>query len=126
MASTLNYRGLVAWQQGMDLVEIVYTLSRTWPREEVYGLTGQLRRAAISVPSNIAEGQGRNSDGAFSHFLAIALGSLYEIETQLMIAQRLNYIDAATLDTALAQTSRVARLIHGLARNLRQSGEPEA
>ncbi len=84
-----NYRELVVWQKAMTFVELVYRATRQFPREELYGLTNQLRRAAVSVPSNIAEGQGRFSTREFLSFLSIARGSLREAETQLMIAQRL-------------------------------------
>jgi four helix bundle protein len=76
---------IVVWQRAMDLVDEVYRVTRNWPREEVFGLTNQLRRAAVSVPSNIAEGQGRRIDGDFLRFLAIALGSLMEVKTQVHI-----------------------------------------
>lgn len=88
------YSGLIAWPKGIDLVEAVYKVSREFPKEEIYGLTAQLRRAAASVPSNIAEGQGRKSTREFLHYLSIAHGSLRELETQLLIAARLSYIDS--------------------------------
>ena len=90
-----NYCDLVAWQKAMDLVESVYKATSQFPKEEVYGLTNQLRRAAVSVPSNIAEGQGRRSDNDFRRFLAIGHGSLREVETQVLIAQRLHYLTEA-------------------------------
>lgn len=81
-----SYRDLTAWQKGMDLVEQVYRCTRAFPREEVYGLTSQIRRAAVSVPSNIAEGQARHSQKEFHHFLSHARGPLVEVETQVEIA----------------------------------------
>ncbi len=86
-----SYRDLIAWPKSMDLVENIYRLTVRFPKEELYGLVSQLRRAAVSVPSNIAEGQGRMSHGEFRQFLG---GSLLELETQILIAQRLNLIDA--------------------------------
>ena len=114
-----GYRDLVAWQKGMAVVAAVYRVSRTWPRDELYGLTGQVRRAAVSVPANIAEGQGRTGPNEFAHHLSIAKGSLHELETLLLIALELGYIDDAVCDPLLAQTGEVARLIGGLLRRLR-------
>jgi len=82
-----SYRDLVAWQKAMDLVTAIYRLTASFPKEEVYALTSQLRRAAVSVPSNIAEGQGRHGAAEFRHFLRQASGSLMELETQVMIAE---------------------------------------
>ncbi|MGE0682723.1 MAG: four helix bundle protein [Candidatus Binatia bacterium] len=109
-----NYRDLVAWQQAMDLVDLIYRLTKGFPREEVYGLTSQLRRAAVSVPSNIAEGQGRRSKAEFRKFLAIAHGSIREVETQVMIACRQGYLTQEQETEALALASRTGRLIQGL------------
>jgi four helix bundle protein len=81
-----SYRELVAWQRAVDLVEAVYRETQTWPREEIYGLTNQARRAAVSIPANIAEGQGRVSAKEFGHHLVIAYGSVCELETHLVIA----------------------------------------
>jgi four helix bundle protein len=86
------HRRLVAWQKGMNLVTVLYGLTRDFPAHELYGLTSQLRRAALSVPSNIAEGAADRSHAHFSHFLANALGSLNEIDTQLELSFRLGYI----------------------------------
>lgn len=85
-----HYQQLIVWQKAMDLVEKVYEATKTFPREEVYGITNQLRRAAVSVPSNIAEGQGRRTTADFLRHLGIAYGSLLEVETQLLIAVRLS------------------------------------
>ena len=90
--SVRNYRELIAWQKSMDLVERVYLATRSFPKEEVYGLCAQVRRAVVSIPSNIAEGQGRQTTREFVHFLSIAHGSLREVETQILIARRLNYL----------------------------------
>ncbi len=114
-----NYRDLVAWQKAMDLVEIVYRLTQVFPKEEVYGLTSQARRAAVSVPANIAEGQGRKTPGDFGRFLAIAHGSLRELETHLLIAQRLHYLEEAQTRPAFALCEETGRLINGLLRSLR-------
>ena len=113
-----SYRELIAWQQAMDLVEAVYVTTKEFPSEELYGLTSQLRRAGISVPSNIAEGQGRKSTKEFVHHLSIAYGSLCEVETQVLIALRLAYLDEGRADRLLALTGEVGRLINGLANSL--------
>lgn len=113
-----NYRELIVWQKAMDLVEMVYTTSSTFPKEEKFGLTSQLQRAAISIPSNIAEGSGRMGEKECIQFLKIAHGSLSEVETQMMIAQRLHYIDEHTLQSLLRHTEEIGRLINGLRKSL--------
>ena len=113
-----NYRELIAWQKAMDLVEVIYRESRSFPKEEIYALTSQMRRAAVSVPSNIAEGQGRGSTAEFIRFLRIAHGSLRELETQVLIAQRLSYISPQNADEIASLAGEVGRLINGLIRSL--------
>jgi four helix bundle protein len=109
-----SVRDLVAWQQAMDLVELIYKATAKFPREEIYGLTAQVRRAAVSVASNIAEGQGRNSPKEFIYFLGMARGSLTEVETQVLIAGRLKWMDEASSEAVLKQIERVRRLVNGL------------
>ena len=111
-----GFRELIVWQKAMEMVTEVYRQTKSFPKEEVYGLTSQLRRAAVSVPSNIAEGQGRLTAGEFRQFLGNAKGSLAEVETQLMIARNLGYL--ADPQPLLKQTSEVARLLNGLLRSL--------
>jgi four helix bundle protein len=113
---TTNYQDLVVWQNAMSLVESVYRATRGFPHEEVYGLTAQLRRAAVSIPSNIAEGQGRRSARDFLRFLSMAYGSLREVETQVLIAERLNYLDAKQRTAIGKGVSEVGRLINGMMR----------
>src|ERR1700722_5412438 len=113
-----TYRELVAWQRAMDLVTEVYRVSRRFPRDETYGLTNQLRRAGVSVPSNIAEGQGRGMGLEFARFLKISQGSLQEMEKQLLIAERLGYVDAAALATIMAMADEVGRLLRGLSKSV--------
>ncbi|HEX9988624.1 MAG TPA: four helix bundle protein [Chloroflexia bacterium] len=113
-----SYRELKVWEKAMDVVEAVYSVTRNWPREELYGLTSQVRRAAVSIPSNIAEGQGRASTKEFLHHLSIAYGSLLEVETQLLIAERLHYLQTDTIKDLLAGTAEVGRIINGLSRKL--------
>ncbi|MBI4519048.1 MAG: four helix bundle protein [Deltaproteobacteria bacterium] len=109
-----NYRDLIGWQKAMDLVELVYQATRSFPKEEQFALTSQIRRAAVSIPSNIAEGQGRSSAKEFVNFLSIAHGSVREVETQAMIAQRLKYLTREQAETLLASAAEVGRLIKGL------------
>src|SRR5438067_13253580 len=113
-----NYQELIVWQRAMDLVEEVYKLSRAFPREEVYGLTSQIRRAAVSVPSNIAEGQGRRTTADFVKYLSIAYGSLREVETQALIARRLAYVPEIALENVLNSAGEVGRLPNGLMASL--------
>ncbi len=89
-----SYRDLIVWQKGMLLCKEVYLLTQNFPKEEIYGLTSQMRRSVISIPSNIAEGRGRNSDKEFIRFLQIALGSIYELQTQLELAFELGYTNS--------------------------------
>jgi four helix bundle protein len=113
-----NYRDLFAWQKAMDLVETVYRATHLFPVEEQFGLRSQLRRAVVSVPSNIAEGQGRRSNREFLHCLSIAHGSLREVETQVLIAGRLTYLDQAVVARLMNQAAEVGKLITGLSNSL--------
>jgi four helix bundle protein len=117
--SCLNYTELLVWQKAMELVEGIYQLTEKFPRKEMFGLTSQLRRSAVSVPSNITEGQGRFALGDFLQHLSIAHGSLRELETQLMIAQRLEFAQAKETKPLLVLAGDVGRLLNGLARSLR-------
>lgn len=114
-----NYRDLIAWQKAMDLVEGVYRTSRQFPKEELYALCSQIRRSAVSVPSNIAEGEGRGSPREFVQFLRIAHGSLRELETQVLIAQRLSYVKDKEAASLLDVAAEVGRLITGLIRSMK-------
>jgi four helix bundle protein len=105
----MSYRNLRVWQAAVRFVLQIYPATRTFPAEERFGLTSQLRRAAISIPSNIAEGHGRLSSGEWLQFLGIARGSAYEIETQLVVARELGYIDDHTHHELTATISAVAR-----------------
>ena len=106
-----NYRELKIWQEGRKLVKTVYSLSASFPKEEVYGLTSQIRRAAISVPANIAEGTGRSSDKEFKRFLEFAIGSLFELETQLILASDLNFAPGEDFETILQDTRSLVGMI---------------
>lgn len=113
-----SYRDLVAWQKSIELVTEIYLCTRLFPREETYGLVCQLRRAAVSVPSNIAEGHARLSAGEFRQFIGHALGSLMEIETQLLISERLNYVESKRSADLLNRTAEVGKILNGLLRSL--------
>jgi four helix bundle protein len=113
-----SFQDLVVWQKAMDFVVEVYKLTRRFPREATYGLTNQLRRAAVSVPSNIAEGQGRGVGQAFCHHVRIAQGSLQEVETQLLIAGRLKYVTEDERAPVLDHIAEIGRLNRGLLKSL--------
>jgi len=113
------YRDLIAWKRSIALVTDVYRHTGKFPKEEIYGLTSQLRRAAIAIPSNIAEGQGRNSTGEFRQFLGHARGSLFEVETQILIAQQLGYLGDQETNCLLQSSAEVGRIINGLYASLR-------
>jgi four helix bundle protein len=113
-----SYRDLIVWKKAMDLVTEVYRCTQRFPKQETYGLVSQVRRAAVSVPSNIAEGHARISTGEFRQFLGHASGSLVEIETQFEIAQRLGYIDCDECAELLRHTDEIGRMLTGLLRSL--------
>ena len=118
-----NFKDLVVWKKAMALVTDVYRLTRSFPDEEKFGLANQLRRAAVSIPSNIAEGQGRRTPKMFQLFLNNARGSLLEVETQLLIAHNLNYIGREELEGIQGNVHEVARLLSGLTRSLAPSSK---
>ena len=109
-----SYKDLVAWQKAMDLVTATYRSTAGFPKEEQFGFTSQLRRAAVSIPSNIAEGQGRLSEKEFRYFLGQARGSLMEVETQLQIAQNLGYLETTQTKELLKSCAEVGRILNGL------------
>ena len=114
-----SYRELIAWQKAIELVTAIYECTRSFPDSERFGLTSQLRRAAVSVPSNIAEGQGRASTGEFNQFLGHARGSLLEIETQIFIAQSLGFLASGDSEDLLARCAEVGRILNGLMGSLK-------
>lgn len=109
-----GFKDLRAWQRGMDLVEKTYRLSDGFPKEEAFGLRDQIRRAAVSVPSNIAEGSGRITKLDFKRFLRISLGSVCEVETQILLAKRLGYITLEQAKPALQDVDETGKMIRGL------------
>ncbi len=124
MSIVKSYRDLDVWKQAMDLVEASYRVSERFPRSEEFGLRAQLRRSAISIPSNIAEGNGRSTTGDYLRHVSIAHGSLMEFETQLLIAGRLKYLDPQSLADLLAQADGIGRMLTSLARRLREKVRP--
>lgn len=120
-----SYKDLVAWQKSMDLVTAVYRISQGFPKEEIFGLVSQIRRAAVSVPSNIAEGHARTSKKEFQYFLSNARGSLAELETQLTIAHQLAYIDGTEINQLLDRLGEVGRILNGLLTALKRSSKSE-
>ena len=112
-----DYKDLKVWQESMNLVEEIYTLVRILPKEETYALSDQLRRAIVSVPSNIAEGQNRNTNKEFVQFLYIALGSISEVETQLLIGQRLKYFD--NINNELSSITKIRKMLNALINSIK-------
>ena len=121
MAKVNGFMDLVAWQKGMNLVEEVYRVSAGFPADERFGLAAQVRRAVVSIPSNIAEGYGRSTKADYIRFIDIAKGSANEVETQLRIAQRLGFVKGQNNGRALALTNEVQRIVRGLGDGLRRS-----
>jgi four helix bundle protein len=109
-----TYKDLIVWQKAMDLVYLVYQVTQHFPKDELYGLVSQMRRAAVSIPSNIAEGKGRSSDRDFSLFLQHSRGSLHELETQILIAAHLGFISDDEAAKLQDRSSEVGRLLMGL------------
>src|SRR5688572_10684681 len=109
-----SFRDLVVWQKAMDLVEEVYAVTRAFPTDERYGLTAQIRRCAVSIPSNIAEGYGRHTTKDTQHFLAQARGSILELQTQLILATRHQIGNVNAVRSAIAHPEEVGRVLNGL------------
>jgi len=120
MAQISSCRDLSVWQKAMDLVVDCYTLTRALPRDEDFVLKLQIRRAAVSIPSNIAEGHGRTGVPEYLHHLSIAHGSLMELETQLLITVRLEYLRQEQINGVLSATEEISRMLKGLMRRLRE------
>ena len=120
-----GYRDLVAWRRAIELAANLYAVSAKWPREEMFGLTNQVRRAANSVAANIAEGRGRATNKDFARHCSIAYGSLCEVESHLYLAKRLGYLDEPTLQKLIAETTNVAKPLHGLLNRLNRTLDQE-
>jgi four helix bundle protein len=117
-----SYRDLVVWQVAMSLAEDCYRVTRDFPREEMFGLTSQIRRAAASIPANIAEGHGRENSGSFVQFLRIAQGSTKELETHLLLAERVGLLPRESLDTVISRCNEVGKMVRSLIRSLQEKG----
>ena len=113
-----NYKKLNVWISSISLVKNIYNLTRKFPKEEMFVLTQQLRRAAISIPSNIAEGAGRNSNAQFKNFLQISIGSCFEVETQLIISKELEYISEEELETISKELDSIMKMNHNLQKTM--------
>lgn len=118
-----SYRDLRVWQEAMDLAEDCYRLTRQFPREELFGLTSQIRRSAASVPANIAEGYGRDSTRAYVNQLRIAQGSLKEVETHLLLSQRVGLVPKEVIAAALQRSETIGKMLRSLIRNVLGSSD---
>jgi four helix bundle protein len=113
-----KYKELKVWQKSMNITTEIYKVTECLPEKEKFNLTSQIRRSAVSIPSNIAEGAGRNSKKDFSHFLSIALGSSFELETQVILTEKLNYLTKDQIEHLLSQLIEVQSMILGLKKSL--------
>ena len=114
-----THKDLDVWKKSVSLVTSIYEVTKTFPKDEVYGLTNQIRRSSVSIPSNIAEGSARQGDKEFAHFLYISLGSLSELETQLIIANNLNYLSLKDYDSVITSLEEIRRMLLGLIKYVR-------
>lgn len=119
MTKLSSFRDLIVWQKAMKLVTRIYQATRSFPKEELFGLTNQLRRAAVSIPSNIAEGQGRLTTGEFKNHLGIARGSLNEVQTQILLAFELEYLPEASANALIEMSDEVGKMLNGLLNSLK-------
>ena len=119
-----RYQDLIAWQRAITFVKRVYEITSELPQAETFGLKSQMRRSAVSVASNIAEGQGRATAGECHQFLGRARGSLYELETQIVIANELGYVSAEQCDSSLCEASELGRILNGLMSSVKPSRRP--
>ena len=115
-----KFKELSVWQKSVDLAVDVYQITKAFPSEEKYGLRSQINRCAVSIPSNIAEGAGRNTDGEFHHFLGISVGSSFELETQLIIANKIGFVEKDTLDGTVKKINEVQNMTFGLQKSIKQ------
>lgn len=122
MTKIKTYRDLIIWQKSMDLVTEIYKITKTFPKDETYGLITQMRRCAVSIPSNISEGYGRNSSSDYIRFLRIAMGSLYELQTQLEISLNLKYLEANGFRKFYESSREVERMMSSMIRKISTKG----
>ncbi len=114
------YKELIVWQKSMQLAKLIYELTNRFPSHELYGLCSQMRRCSVSVPSNIAEGSGRQSKKEFQQFLSIAMGSATELETQILLARNLSYVDEKAVQFVLGLVDEVQKMLYHLVKKLRE------
>lgn len=119
MAEIKSYRDLIVWQKSISLVKNIYLFTQSFPREEQYGLTNQMRRCAVSIPSNIAEGYGRNTTGDYKRFLQIAVGSLYELQTQAEISFQLKYLEENNFTSIIGLCTEIDKMLYSLIQKLK-------
>ncbi len=123
LSKVKSYKDLIVWQKGMDLAELVYQLTVKYPKDELYSLTNQMRRAVVSIVSNIAEGKGRESKQEYLHFLAIAQGSLTELETQILLSIRLRYLSEIDAETPLSLCDEIGRMLNTMRTKLKAASQ---
>ena len=122
--SVRSYDGLVAWQKARALVKRIYGATKLFPKDELYGLTQQIRRSAVSVPSNIAEGHGREGIGEYLYHLTVSRGSLYEVETQIILGCDIGYLTQAQTTSLLDDTTECSKMLQGLIKSLKKKRNP--
>ena len=115
-----NFRELKIWQEAIEITKLTYKLTKRFPSSELYGLTSQMNRAAVSIPSNIAEGAGRNSNKEFTQFLNISIGSCFELETQMILAYEFNYVQKDEMEMFILNLSKLEKMINALLSTLRK------
>jgi four helix bundle protein len=118
-----DYRDLIVWKEAMEIAELVYSLTRSFPREEMFGMAAQMRRSAVSIPCNIAEGYGRGQRKAFIQFLRIAQGSLKELETQVLLSGRVGLLVPGRVDEVMSRCQKLGRRLVRFVRSLDSTGE---
>jgi four helix bundle protein len=114
-----NFKNLKVWQKGIELVKLIYIKTSNFPKEEIFGLTSQIRRSAVSIPSNISEGAGRGTKKELNNFLNLALGSTYELETQLIISREIGFISNEDFDSLYSILDEIQKMIFGLQKSLK-------
>ena len=115
-----TYKKLIVWEKSIQLVELVYKITGSYPDEEKFGLTSQIRRCAVSIPSDIAEGHDRRSTKEFAQFLSISMGSAFELESQLIVAQKLNYINEGDVDLLCKRITQIQNMLFKLKQSIKE------
>ena len=118
MIFNATYEKLIVWRKSILLTKRIYLITKTFPKEELFGLTDQLKRSSVSIPSNIAEGYGRNSRGDYKRFLSISLGSVYELQTQVILSKELKFIDENTFEEVFSLSKEIDRMLYAMIKKL--------